>query len=117
MNCMRCGRETEAEQVFCEECLADMEKHPVEPGTVVQLPKRRYSQTPKRPEKKKRFRKSEDEVAFLKKMNRWLVTALLFVTLAFVAVSAIAIHFINKADTTPSIGRNYSTVVPYKSGN
>lgn len=40
MLCMKCGREIEAEQVFCEECLAGMEKYPVKPGTVVLLPKR-----------------------------------------------------------------------------
>lgn len=40
MLCMKCGREIEAEQVFCGECLAEMEKYPVKPGTVVTIPLR-----------------------------------------------------------------------------
>lgn len=117
MNCMRCGRETGSGQVFCKECLADMEKYPVKPGTVIQLPKRPAVQASKRPAPRKRFRKPEDEAAFLKKLNRWLIIALLLITLAFVVVSAIAIHFINKQDISPYIGRNYSTVAPFKIGN
>ena len=40
MNCMKCGREIEEGQVFCIDCLKDMEKYPVRPGTAVHLPKR-----------------------------------------------------------------------------
>jgi len=36
--CMKCGRELKPGQVFCDGCLADMEKHPVKPGVVVLLP-------------------------------------------------------------------------------
>lgn len=41
MNCMKCGQETVDEHVFCEKCLAVMEKYPVRPGAVVMLPRRR----------------------------------------------------------------------------
>ena len=37
---MKCGREIPVGQVFCDECLEDMEKYPVKPGTAVQLPAR-----------------------------------------------------------------------------
>ena len=40
MRCMKCGRDTENEQVFCESCREIMAKYPVKPGTVVQLPHR-----------------------------------------------------------------------------
>lgn len=40
MNCIRCGRETEEDQVFCSACLKDMDRHPVNPGTPIQLPNR-----------------------------------------------------------------------------
>lgn len=40
MNCMKCGREISGDQVFCDHCLADMEKYPVRPDIVIQLPKR-----------------------------------------------------------------------------
>ena len=35
MNCMKCGRETQNEKVFCEDCLLEMEKYPVRAGSVV----------------------------------------------------------------------------------
>ena len=41
MNCMKCGRETRGEDVFCQDCLTEMKKYPVDPGTVVLLPRRK----------------------------------------------------------------------------
>ena len=38
MNCMKCGREITLGQVFCKDCLVDMENFPIKPGTPVQLP-------------------------------------------------------------------------------
>lgn len=38
MNCLKCGREIEEGQVFCNDCLVQMAKYPVKPGTAVQLP-------------------------------------------------------------------------------
>ena len=40
MQCMKCGREIPAGQVFCEDCLTDMAAYPIKPGTVVTLPNR-----------------------------------------------------------------------------
>lgn len=33
MNCLKCGREIEEGQVFCNDCLVQMAKYPVKPGT------------------------------------------------------------------------------------
>ena len=35
MSCMKCGKEVSEDQVFCPECLAEMERYPVKPGTPV----------------------------------------------------------------------------------
>ena len=40
MSCMKCGRDTQDPQVFCDDCLQVMERYPVKPGTPIQLPKR-----------------------------------------------------------------------------
>ena len=40
MSCMKCGKEVSEGQVFCEECLTEMERYPVKPGTPVLLPHR-----------------------------------------------------------------------------
>ena len=37
MNCMKCGREIGENRVFCDLCLADMEKYPIKPGIAIQL--------------------------------------------------------------------------------
>ena len=38
--CLKCRREIAEGQVFCDDCLAQMKKYPVKPGTPVNLPKR-----------------------------------------------------------------------------
>ena len=40
MQCLRCGRETEGDHVFCFLCETVMMKHPVKPNTVVTIPER-----------------------------------------------------------------------------
>lgn len=41
MNCLKCGKETSKNQVFCPECLADMDNYPVRPDAPVQIPLRK----------------------------------------------------------------------------
>ena len=38
MYCMKCGKETIGNEVFCPECQELMKKYPVKPGTVVHIP-------------------------------------------------------------------------------
>ncbi len=37
MYCLRCGKDTQDENVFCQACIGTMEQHPIKPGTPVQL--------------------------------------------------------------------------------
>ena len=82
MQCMRCGRDVTEGQVFCEVCLAEMEKYPVRPGTAVLLPHyRRQSNLPKKPAK--RTVQPEEQIRRLKRRSRilaWLLA--IFITLA-----------------------------------
>ena len=41
MNCLKCGRETQEDNVFCQACLLEMQKYPVHADTVVLLPRRK----------------------------------------------------------------------------
>lgn len=63
MNCMRCGRECENQDVFCPECLEYMAQHPVKPGTVINLPKRSNRPRPAR----KRENTPEEQIRWLEK--------------------------------------------------
>ena len=38
VNCMKCGRETKSDAVFCRECLEHMEKYPISDHTLVYVP-------------------------------------------------------------------------------
>ena len=89
MACIKCGKETAAGAEFCQECLADMERHPVKQGTPVILPKR--DDLPVTRHTKKKTVKPEQQVLHLRK-----VSAILFVialTMAVIAAAAIALVF------------------------
>ena len=53
MNCLKCGREIDAKDVFCPMCLEDMEKYPVKPGTAVHIPARKDEPAAPKPQPKK----------------------------------------------------------------
>ena len=82
MQCMKCGRDMPAGQIFCDECLDVMEQYPVKPGTVVQLPNR----TAPAPQRKNYSRRRaqltpEEQVKKLKK-RIWILSILLVLSLA-----------------------------------
>lgn len=107
MNCMKCGRETLSEQIFCEECLLEMEKYPVKPGTVVLLPHRRENPVSKKPVKRRTV-SLEDQVKMLKRRVRILaVAAVLFAALAAVLAYP-AIRYL--MDDHFKLGQNYNVV-------
>lgn len=110
MQCMKCGREIPLGEAFCEECVAEMEKYPVKPGTVVQLPRR-----PRQPQQRKATpRRSvtppEEQVKRLKKAVRFLL--ILWAVTVLVAVAAGYIFFRQYRDNTGKYlpGQNYSTI-------
>ena len=108
MNCMKCGRETAGEQVFCTDCLVEMEKHPVKPGTVVLLPRRRESlQIKKAP--KKRALPLDEQVRALRKWVKGLTIALCICIALIMAMLYPTIHYFMHDHF--EIGQNYNTVV------
>lgn len=88
MNCMKCGRELEEGQVFCTDCLAEMQKYPVKPGTAILLPHTRSVSPVKKAYAKWRQPPTPEEMVIrLKKRIRGLVL-LLLITLALLAAFA-----------------------------
>ncbi len=111
MNCIKCGREVSAHQVFCEECLADMEQHPVKPGTPVLLPPQEQRSAPRRSASRRNL-KPEELVSILRSII--LVLALLAAALAVaLSLTAVALHQRIQEDknSTPP-GQNYETGIP-----
>ncbi len=81
MYCLKCGRDTVSNKIFCEECLSNMDRYPVKPGTAVQLPQRTPKFAPKKPAK--RMPTPEEQIAGLKRTRFWLtvIVVLLSITL------------------------------------
>ena len=95
MNCLKCGRDTVLGQVFCKECLAHMEQHPVKPGSTLILPNRSAA-TPSRRVSKPMVQKRD--------------IALLAVMAAFIITVAIMSGKLGELDIPFLPGQNYSTV-------
>ena len=83
-HCMRCGKEMAEGQNFrfCEECLVEMEKNPVKPGTPIQLPKREETLVIKRGSFRLAVSKWQDKIFLLKYIIFWLVVILILLAAA-----------------------------------
>lgn len=106
MTCLKCGRESE--QTFCEECRAVMDKYPIKPGTIVQLPKERRS-TPKRQELDWTGSKLESQAKNTKKTIRMLWVVIIAQLVLILAMGAMIFHLVVNQGVRP-VGQNYSTV-------
>ena len=108
MNCMKCGREIQEEAVFCQECLAEMEKYPVQPGAVVLLPRRTEPSILKKLPKR-HVPTAEEQVVFFRKWAT-ISTILLIICMGLIALMfQPTMHYV--MDEHYEIGQNYSSVV------
>lgn len=109
MKCLKCGRELETEQVFCDDCLLEMDKYPIAPNSVVQLPMRQPAQVVRKTIHRRTL-SPEEQIHILKK-RIWLLSGILIVTLALMLAMAYpAVNFfIRKYHLRP--GQNYTAIV------
>ncbi len=115
MICLKCGREKVEGNAFCDQCLAEMEKHPVSPNTVVVLPSRRRIQ-PKKLGVSRHSEMSQQEL--LKRFRRrcrrlTIATAVLSVILA--VVIGVGAWLLLRPKPVPT-GQNYKAVPSSASG-
>lgn len=110
MNCMKCGREIEETQVFCDFCLADMKKYPVKPGIAIQLHPRKDSHPVKKSTPKRRQPPTvEEQIIRLKKRVKSLIILWLVTFLLLAATIYPTIQFFRDM-TTLLPGQNYTTI-------
>lgn len=109
MNCMKCGREIEEGQVFCIDCLKDMARYPIRPGTAVHLPKRPSYMSIRRAVPKRKAIPAEELVKKQRKLIRRMALALTILSLlaALLAYPA-TVHLLENSDSI--IGQNYSVI-------
>ena len=105
MKCLKCGRETD--QTFCEKCRAEMEKYPVNPGTIVLLPKERPAN--KKPQPRHQTAPPEETVRSQRRTIRRLSRAVA-VLLVLLVLTGIAIVQLVQRSAKPAVGQNYNTV-------
>lgn len=107
MNCLKCGQECMNEDVFCQNCLLEMEKYPIRPGTVVLLPRKRepavIRKTPKR-----HGPTAEEQIKGLRKQVFILTVLLILCMTAIVLMFKPTMHYV--LDEHVPVGQNYSSV-------
>lgn len=102
MRCLKCGREIKDPEVFCELCQEDMSAYPVKPGTPIQLPHR--AETPKKkPPKKKKQLKPEEQIPRLRSNIRLLSLALTGLLIAFVLAVLMVVYLLDQRDGVNTI--------------
>ena len=108
MQCMKCGREIPVDQVFCQECLTDMEKYPVDPGIVVTLPPEARAVRQMQPVKVHRHKKTAEEQN--KTLRKWLrITSWSLVLSVSLLIGAGGlIYSLLTQEDEPLPGQNYS---------
>ena len=109
VNCLKCGREIEEGQVFCNDCLVQMAKYPVKPGTAVQLPSRGSAAAAKKVHARRRGKTAlEEQLKALKARVRVLSVLLAVCVVLLVVLSVVTLRYMSTNRLLP--GQNYSAV-------
>ena len=113
MYCLKCGKETTENQVFCSSCQEVMQDYPVKPGTAVHIiPREQRPQEKKPPRRKEADR--EDQLDRLRLVIRCLAAAVAVLSVLLCATAGMLIHTLGTKPAENPIGRNYTTTA---SGN
>lgn len=108
MWCLKCGKDTKNEQVFCPQCLAGMDAYPVKPDVHIQLPNHSARNNPKKNVKKKRTPTPEDMVAILRTRNRRLLVVILVLVLLLGVAAYALTHGTEAPEIIDNLGKNYT---------
>lgn len=109
---MKCGVKLNSDQVFCDSCLAEMERYPVASSTAVHLPRRRETEAPKKTAPRKKTAAPEETVAKLRKAVIWLVGLVLILAIALGVTVTMLVQNLQSDQPDETIGKNYSTISP-----
>ena len=105
MFCMKCGRETVNEQVFCESCLQTMAQYPVKPDTPVHLPHR---EPQKKQAPRKRTPTAKEQLQQMKLTVKRLIIALAVLTVVLCVTTLALLYALQDKPASPAAGKNYS---------
>lgn len=109
MTCMKCGKKTKDEQVFCPSCLTSMESYPVKPDVRVQLPNRQKSASSKKTGRKRHAVPAEEQVVHLRKaLRRMAAISVLLAILLCVTGAMLLRATLGQNQTDVELGKNYT---------
>ena len=111
MGCLKCGKDTGASNVFCDECLTRMTDYPIKTDIPIQLPTRTVVISEKKPVHKK---KQPSPAELLKKSRKnvlWLSIAVFLLVISLVISLSYLVHTLNTLDDLQNHGKNYTTVI------
>lgn len=107
MKCLKCGRETD--QTFCDSCREEMDRYPVRPGTIIQLPKDRTAAY-QRSGQNWHASASMDDRLEAQKLTIRRLTRVVVGLAALVLILSLVISRLLSGNTQPPVGQNYSAV-------
>ncbi len=113
MQCLRCGRETDGDHVFCFLCESVMLKHPVKSNTVVTIPERpaRVRPAPVR----KPLRQEEDTDRLRRTILQLRLWVCMLMAALMLCVAVLTWQELSREDK-PAIGQNYSSITDLPTG-
>ena len=94
MSCIKCGVNVPENQVFCDACLADMEKYPVKPDITVTIPQRKEIPVSKKKSRRQRILPPEEQLRRVKSKLRLAHLTLAVVFICFLLVAAMLLQFL-----------------------
>ena len=108
MQCLRCGRETEDEHVFCFLCEAVMMKQPVKPNTVVTIPER--SARSRNPQPRRQQRQVDDSEQLRRTIMQLRLWVCMLMAALMLCVGILTWQELNR-DDEHAIGQNYHSIL------
>ena len=117
MECLKCGREIPVGQVFCQDCLTEMEKYPVKPGTHVRIPKRQEAPAAKKQNFRQAQASPEVQVKRLRIRLRIVTALLVLVLLLTGALGWLTWQYVLEQEGMLLPGQNYSSASGSDSGD
>lgn len=107
MQCIKCGRDVELNQVFCDSCKETMAKYPVRPGVVVQLPRRTETVVKKQPARRRATISAEEQVYLLRRAVRRLAVLAVLLLAAVIGLSWLTVELYRENEQKVLPGQNY----------
>lgn len=112
MDCMKCGRETKPDAIFCQDCLEHMEKYPVPEHAFVYVPTEKdRTAAVKKQAVIHTVASPEDQVKRLHREADMLRLMVILFAVLSMFLGIVSMETLNELKVTKFIGKNYTAVV------